>query len=254
MKQKLTALALFLAANTAAFAYDTFDAATGTLTIPLVSAGGTMYKNVQVTVSGVKSVGGIATVSVAPLQDALRLVYSTPQQSTYKYSGALNGKPINGSTLTSISAVSSASFEGKNVSLVTRTRKNLDANGNELSNSTTQVFLDKNLAVLGEIDQYYRVVTSSSVVGGVLVQTENVYDTAAKQNLYAVNNDSFYAEADPADPTKILLYESGEGKDAAGNLTNTWSGIYSIDVTTGFITNKFYSSFGKSSTVIYFTH
>lgn len=254
MKQTLTAIALLLAANTAAIAYDTFDVPTSTLTIPLVSVGSTMYKNVQVTVSGVKSVGGIATLSTAPLQDALRLVYSTPQQATFKYSGAFNGKPINGTTTTSISAVSSAVFEGKTVNSVTRTRKNVDANGNELSNSTTQVFLDTNFSVVGEVDQYYRVVTSSALVGGVLIRTEKTYDTAAKQNLYAVNTDSFYAEADPADPTKILLYESGEGKDASGNLINTWTGNYSIDLTTGLISNKFYSSFGKSTTVIYFTH
>lgn len=42
-------------------AADTYDATTGTLTIPLVKVGNTLYKNARVTVASVVSVGSLVT-------------------------------------------------------------------------------------------------------------------------------------------------------------------------------------------------
>jgi hypothetical protein len=253
MNNQVLAIFLLLSLTSNAHSHDTFDASTNTLSIPLVSVGNDFYKNVQVSVGAVKSVGGTVIPSTSPLQDVSRLLYSTPQQSTSKYSGVVDGKPVSGTTLFIISAPSTKSFEGKNGYVVTRTRKNFDNGGAELSNDTSQVFLDSNSMMVGEIDQYYRVVTKSAIVSGVLVQTTNVYDTSAKQNLYAVNSGSIYAKVEPSDPSKIWIYESGDGKDVSGNLINTWTGIYSVDISTGQLFNEFYSSAGKTNTVLYFS-
>lgn len=253
MNHQLVASLLLLAATSAAHAHDTFDASTNTLSIPIVAVGSTYYKNVQVSVGAVKSVGGTVTPSIAPLQDALRLVYTTSQLSTDKFSGVLDGKAVSGTTLSTVSTARPTSFEGKNAYVVSRNRRNFDLSGVELSNTTTQVFLDSNYMMVGEIDQYYRVVTKSEIVSGVLVQTENLYDTPTKQNLYAINSFRIYAKTDPADPSIVWIYESGDGKDISGNLINTWTGIYSVDISTGRFFNEFYSSSGKSSSVLYFT-
>lgn len=253
MTHQVLATFLLLSLTSAAHSHDTFDASTNTLTIPLVAVGKDFYKNVQVSVGAVKSVGSTFIPSTSPLQDAFKLLYSTPQQSSFKYSGVVDGKPVSGTTVLSISAPSSKSFEGKNAYVVSRNRKNIDNGGIELSNDTTQVFLDNNYMMIGEIDQHYRVVTKSSIVSGVLVQTENIYDTSAKQNLYAVNSLNIYAKVDSFDPSKIWIYESGDGKDISGNLINTWTGIYSVDISTGQFFNEFYSSSGKTNTILYFT-
>jgi hypothetical protein len=253
MNYKVFVKFLLLSLTSTAHSHDTFDASTNTLDIPLVAVGSTYYKNVRVYVGAVKSVGGTVTPSTSPLQDALRLIYKTSQQSTSKYSGVVDGKPVSGTTVLNISAPSIKSFEGKNAYVVTRTSKNFDNVGLEQSNDTSQFFLDSNSMMVGEIDQYYRVVTKSAIVSGVLVQTTNVYDTSAKQNLYAVNSGSIYAKVEPSDLSKIWIYESGDGKDVSGNLINTWTGIYSVDISTGQLFNEFYSSAGKTNTVLYFS-
>ena len=58
MKNQVLATFLLLSLTSTAHSHDTFDASTNTLSIPLVSVGNDFYKNVQVEVGAVKSVGG----------------------------------------------------------------------------------------------------------------------------------------------------------------------------------------------------
>lgn len=135
-------IVLNLVLVTSSYAYDIYDGSSNTLNIPIVSVGNTLYKNVQVTVGNVKSVGGVFQPNTLSVQDILKLTYSTPQQMSSGFTGIQNANPISGNATFSIGPLTSTVFEGQSALTTSRSLKEYDLLGNQLSNSTAQVYFD----------------------------------------------------------------------------------------------------------------